>query len=231
MMWLELNLAVQSWVSSVKSSGLSTQPCGAPVLSVVVLEVLWPTRTDWGLPVFRIWSDLMAYFWTSGPWAFLLEIHPTIFQIWTFLLVSSTEMPQQIHQTSAHLLTEKLLITSSNNTVLCKSRPTTNHCTYHLLPSILKSANPKTRSELPVSSCAKQETWGRWSQVINTHSLILYSRWSTPVWCKQTCILPWGRESVFWAVLSFERIIKLTNDSSELPLASLNGSQWHSSVG
>ncbi len=51
MMWLELNLAVQSWVSSVKSSGLSTQPCGAPVLSVVVLEVLWPTRTDWGLPV------------------------------------------------------------------------------------------------------------------------------------------------------------------------------------
>ncbi len=43
---VELNLAVQSWVSSVKSSGLSTQPCGAPVLSVVVLEVLWPTRTD-----------------------------------------------------------------------------------------------------------------------------------------------------------------------------------------
>ncbi len=26
--------------------GLSTQSCGAPVLSVVVLEVLWPTRTD-----------------------------------------------------------------------------------------------------------------------------------------------------------------------------------------
>ncbi len=46
MMCFELNLAVQSWVSSVKSSGLSTQPCGAPVLSVVVLEVLWPTRTD-----------------------------------------------------------------------------------------------------------------------------------------------------------------------------------------
>ncbi len=39
-------LAVQSWVSSVKSSGLSTQPCGAPVLSVVVLEVLWPTRSS-----------------------------------------------------------------------------------------------------------------------------------------------------------------------------------------
>ncbi len=48
MMWLELNLAVQSWVSSVKSSGLSTQPCGAPVLGVVVLEVLWPTRTFLG---------------------------------------------------------------------------------------------------------------------------------------------------------------------------------------
>ncbi len=51
MMWLELNLAVQSWVSSVESSGLNTQSCGAPVLSVVVLEVLRPTRTDWGLPV------------------------------------------------------------------------------------------------------------------------------------------------------------------------------------
>ncbi len=46
MMWLELNLAVQSWVSSVKSSRLSTQPCGALVLSLVVLEVLWPKRTD-----------------------------------------------------------------------------------------------------------------------------------------------------------------------------------------
>ncbi len=51
MMWLELNLAVQSGVSSVKSSRLSTQPCGAPVLSVIVLEVLQPTRTDLGLPV------------------------------------------------------------------------------------------------------------------------------------------------------------------------------------
>ncbi len=41
-----LNLAMQSWVSSMKSSGLSTQPCGAPVLSVVLLEVLRPTQTD-----------------------------------------------------------------------------------------------------------------------------------------------------------------------------------------
>ncbi len=41
-----LNLAMQSWVSSMKSSGLSTQPCRVPVLSVVVLEVLWPTQTD-----------------------------------------------------------------------------------------------------------------------------------------------------------------------------------------
>ncbi len=37
----ELGSAVMG--SNVKSSGLSTQPCGAPVLSVVVLEVLWPT--------------------------------------------------------------------------------------------------------------------------------------------------------------------------------------------
>ncbi len=64
MMWLELNLAVQSWVSSVKSSGLSTQPCGAPVLSVVVLEVLWPTRTDWGLPVKKSRIQLQREFST-----------------------------------------------------------------------------------------------------------------------------------------------------------------------
>jgi len=41
MMGLYLNLAVQSWVICVKSSGLSTYPYGAPVLSVTVLtEVL-----------------------------------------------------------------------------------------------------------------------------------------------------------------------------------------------
>uniref|UniRef100_A0A8D0CJT5 Butyrophilin subfamily 1 member A1-like n=1 Tax=Scleropages formosus TaxID=113540 RepID=A0A8D0CJT5_SCLFO len=53
MMWLELNLAVQSWVSSVKSSGLSTQPCGAPVLSVVVLEVLRKSRIQLQREAFR----------------------------------------------------------------------------------------------------------------------------------------------------------------------------------
>ncbi len=58
MMWLELNLAVQSWVRSVKSSGLSTQPCGAPVLSVVLLEVLWPTRLT---EVFRLKSPGSNY--------------------------------------------------------------------------------------------------------------------------------------------------------------------------
>ncbi len=50
MMWLELNLAVQSWVSSVKSSGLSTQPCGAPVLSVVAIYLGRPSGTPPGVP-------------------------------------------------------------------------------------------------------------------------------------------------------------------------------------
>ncbi len=47
---LELFDGVQSWVSRVKRRGLSTHPWGAPVFSVMVLDVLLPTRTAWGLP-------------------------------------------------------------------------------------------------------------------------------------------------------------------------------------
>lgn len=45
--WLE----AQSCVRSVNSRGLSTQPQCDPVLIVIVLEVLFPTRTDYGLSV------------------------------------------------------------------------------------------------------------------------------------------------------------------------------------
>lgn len=41
----------QSWVSMVKSRGLNTPPCGAPALSVVVLDVLLSIITDSGLSV------------------------------------------------------------------------------------------------------------------------------------------------------------------------------------
>ncbi len=41
---LELCDSVQSWVSRVKRRGLSTHPWGAPVFSVMVLDVLMPTR-------------------------------------------------------------------------------------------------------------------------------------------------------------------------------------------
>lgn len=44
-----LELEVQSWVSSVKSSGLSTHPWGGgAVLSVMVLDLIFPTCTVWG---------------------------------------------------------------------------------------------------------------------------------------------------------------------------------------
>lgn len=39
MMWFILKMEELLWVSSVNSNGLSTQPCGAPVLIVVVLEI------------------------------------------------------------------------------------------------------------------------------------------------------------------------------------------------
>ena len=51
MMWFESWSAMQSWVRSANSSGLISQPWGAPVLSMVVREVLFPIRTVWGLAI------------------------------------------------------------------------------------------------------------------------------------------------------------------------------------
>ena len=42
--------ATQSYVKRVYSKGLSTQPWGVPVLTVLVSDVRLPTLTDWGLP-------------------------------------------------------------------------------------------------------------------------------------------------------------------------------------
>ena len=43
--------ATQSYVKSVCRRGLSTQPWGTPVLTVLVLDVRLLTLTDWGLSV------------------------------------------------------------------------------------------------------------------------------------------------------------------------------------
>lgn len=45
------DLNLMSSVRSVNSRGLSTQPRGDPVLVVIVLEVLFPTRTDYSVSV------------------------------------------------------------------------------------------------------------------------------------------------------------------------------------
>ncbi len=55
---LELWDGVQSWVSRVKRRRLSTHPWGAPVFNVMVVDVLMPTRTAWGLPVRKSNSQL-----------------------------------------------------------------------------------------------------------------------------------------------------------------------------
>ncbi len=66
---LDLFDGVQSWVSRVKRRGLSTHPWGAPVFSVMVLDVLLPTRTAWGLPVRKpnsqLHSDVLSPSWTN----------------------------------------------------------------------------------------------------------------------------------------------------------------------
>ncbi|MEQ2170247.1 hypothetical protein GOODEAATRI_033564 [Goodea atripinnis] len=51
-------LARQSWVIRVKSSGLSTDPGGEPVLRKMTLEVFLPTLTDWDLSVRNSSSQL-----------------------------------------------------------------------------------------------------------------------------------------------------------------------------
>ena len=44
-------MAPQSWVNRGYRRGLSTHPCGAPVLRISEVEVLFPTFTNWGRPV------------------------------------------------------------------------------------------------------------------------------------------------------------------------------------
>ena len=50
MIELEACVATQSWVNREDRRGLSTNCCGAPVLRISEVEVLFPTFTTWGLP-------------------------------------------------------------------------------------------------------------------------------------------------------------------------------------
>ena len=51
-------MAKQSWVNREYRRGLSTNPCGAPVLRIRIVEVLFPTFTSWVWPVRRSRSQL-----------------------------------------------------------------------------------------------------------------------------------------------------------------------------
>jgi hypothetical protein len=50
MIELETCLASQSWMNREYRRGLSTHPCGAPVLRISEVEVLFPTIPTWGGP-------------------------------------------------------------------------------------------------------------------------------------------------------------------------------------
>ncbi len=65
MIWFQLDLAVQTYVTRVKSRGLSTQPWGTPVLSVMAREVLVQTRTVCGLSDKK--SKIQLQKWVFGP--------------------------------------------------------------------------------------------------------------------------------------------------------------------
>jgi hypothetical protein len=47
-------MAMQSWVNREYRRGLSMHPCGAPVLKISEVEVLFPTFTTWGQPVTEV---------------------------------------------------------------------------------------------------------------------------------------------------------------------------------
>lgn len=53
----------------MKRSGLNTQPCGAPVFSLIVLEVELPIQTDCSLPVRKsstqLQRELLSPSWLS----------------------------------------------------------------------------------------------------------------------------------------------------------------------
>ena len=59
MIELEACVAMQSWVNREYRRGLSTHPCGAPVLRISEVEVLFPTFTTWGLPVRKSRTQLL----------------------------------------------------------------------------------------------------------------------------------------------------------------------------
>ena len=43
-------MAIQSWGNMEYRRGLRTHPCGAPVLRIRGVEMLFPTLTTWGRP-------------------------------------------------------------------------------------------------------------------------------------------------------------------------------------
>ena len=51
---MEMCVATQSWVNMEYRRGLSTHPCGAPLLRICEVEVLFPTFTTWGRPVLEV---------------------------------------------------------------------------------------------------------------------------------------------------------------------------------
>jgi len=68
--WIEGNLATQSEVYK----GLTTQPCAAPVLRMIVQEVLLPTLTDCGLWVRKSRMQLQREEPSTKSWR--LEMSP-----------------------------------------------------------------------------------------------------------------------------------------------------------
>jgi hypothetical protein len=64
---LESCLAMQSCVNREYWRGLSTHPCGAPILRISVAEVLLPSFTTWGRPVRK--SRTQFYWAGSSPGA------------------------------------------------------------------------------------------------------------------------------------------------------------------
>ena len=84
MIELEACVATESWVNREYRRGLSTHPCGAPVLRISEAEVLFPTFTTWGVARQEV-QDPVAH---CGVQTQGLELNPFMHEFQISLMVA-----------------------------------------------------------------------------------------------------------------------------------------------
>ena len=71
-------VATQSWVNKEYRRGLSPHPCGAPMLRISVVEVLFPTFTTWGQLVWKSRTQLYMVRFRPRASSLMMRLEGTI---------------------------------------------------------------------------------------------------------------------------------------------------------